>query len=149
MSRRRALMSRLLAIVAASLSLCMTPLPGAAQETLAGSWHGSVTVNGMACTFDRVMTPTGTYSEIERCGSLVTGQRGTYKVFPNHVIGFSVSDWMPKQRYVVDAVPGSGHYEPNAQPPGGTFRYTFTSPDTMVWRDVNFGGTIVYHRVRR
>jgi hypothetical protein len=142
-------MSRAVALGFALLTLAVVPLAAAGQDSFAGVWRGSVTMNGMACTFDRVMTSSGTYSEIERCGSMVTGQRGTYKVFPNHIIGFTVIDWTPKQRYVVDAAPGTGHYEPNAQPPGGMFHYTFTSPNTMVWRDVNFGGTVVFHRVRR
>jgi hypothetical protein len=55
---------------------------------------------------------------------------------------------MPRQRYIVGTVPGTGHYEPNATPPGGTFRYSFPSPNTMVWTDVNAGGTITYRRVR-
>ncbi|HEY0394868.1 MAG TPA: hypothetical protein VGD01_10295 [Candidatus Elarobacter sp.] len=105
-------------------------------------------MNGMRCTFDRVIGAHGMFGEIERCGSLVTSQRGTYRVFPNNVVSFNVEDWNPKQRYIVGVQPGTGHYEPNAKPPGGTFRYTFLSPSAMVWRDVNFGGTITYHRVR-
>ena len=122
--------------------------PVAAQNGLAGSWRGTVVVNGMRCTFDRVIVQNGNYSEIERCGPYATGQSGTYHVFANHTISFIVADWTPKQRYVVGAYPGMGHYEDNARPPGGTFQYSFTSPNTMVWRDVNFGGTIVYRRVR-
>jgi hypothetical protein len=36
------------------------------------------------------------------------------------------------------------HHESTAKPPGGSFRVTFTSPDAMVWQDVNFGGTLAY-----
>jgi hypothetical protein len=142
-------MSRAVALAFASLALAAVPLAAAGQDPLAGTWHGSVTMNGMACTFDLVMTSSATYTEIERCGSMTTGQRGTYKVFPHRIVGLTVTDWTPKQRYVVDAAPGTGHYEPNAQPPGGMYRYTFTTPNTMVWRDVNYGGTVVFHRVRR
>ena len=128
---------------------CFALIAGAfAQTPLAGSWHAFAQVNGMTCTFDRVITAAGRYSEIERCGPYVTSQSGTYTVFPNHTVSFSVTDFSPRQRYIVGAAPGSGHYEPNATPPGGTFRYTFTAPDTMVWRDVNFGGTITYRRTR-
>ncbi len=129
-------------------ALFAVPAAGAAQGTLAGTWRGFVPVNGMQCRFDTVMTPTGTYTETVRCGPYATGQSGTYCVFPNGVLSRTVTDWTPKSRYVVGAQVGSGHYETNAKPPGGTFRYTFTSPDTMVWRDVNFGGTITYRRVR-
>ena len=142
------MLKRGLRIGAVVLAVAALPLASAAQSTLAGTWHGVAAVNGMRCTFDRVMTPTGTYSEIERCGPYATSQRGTYRVFPNHTVSFVVEDFTPRQRYVVDAVPGTGHTEQNATPPGGTFRYTFTSPNTMVWTDVNFGGTITFRRVR-
>lgn len=128
--------------------LAALPLAAAAQNSLIGTWHGAVALNGMRCTFDRVIGADGTYGEIERCGSMVTSQRGTYRVFPNNVVGFEVTDWNPRQRYIVGAQPGTGHYETNAKPPGGMFRYTFLSPSTMVWKDMNFGGTITYHRAR-
>jgi hypothetical protein len=94
------------------------------------------------------MTLTGTYSETARCGPYATGQSGTYRVFPNRILSRTATDFFPKTRYVVGAQVGTGHTEPNATPPGGTFRYTFTTPNTMIWRDVNFGGTITYRRVR-
>jgi hypothetical protein len=135
----------LAALVAA---LFAVPAPADAQGPFAGTWRGFVPVNGMQCRFDLVMTPTGTYSETARCGPYVTGQTGTYRVFPNGILSRTVTDWTPRTRYIVDAQPGTGHTEYNAKPPGGTFRYTFTTPNAMVWRDVNFGGTITYRRVR-
>ena len=92
------------------------------------------------------MTTTGTYSETERCGSLATGQSGTYRVFPNHTISFVVTSFFPTRRYVLDNG-YSGHYEPNAKPPGGSFAYRFTTPNRLVLRDINYGGTLTYRRV--
>ena len=66
-------------------------------------------------------------------------------VFSNGILVRDVIDWGPRKRYVLDNG-YSGHYEENAKPPGGSFRVTFTSPDTMVWQDVNFGGTVTYRR---
>ncbi len=132
----------------AALALCAVPLASAAQDPFAGSWRAAYPINGMSCQFDLVMTTTGTYNEIDRCGTYVTGQSGTYRVFPNHIVGRSVTDWMPKSHYVVGAAVGTGHYEPSAKPPGGMYRYTFTTANTMVWRDVNAGGTVTFHRVR-
>lgn len=140
-------MPRLSLFCAVVAIACVLPSPAAAQS-LAGTWHATAQVNGMACVFDRVMTTTGTYSEIERCGPYATGQSGRYTVFPNHTVSFTVTNFTPKQRYVVGAVPGTGHYEQNATPPGGTFQYRFTAPDTLVFRDVNFGGTLTYRRAR-
>jgi hypothetical protein len=136
-----------LTFTAALLALSAVPVASSAQDPFPGTWHGVAAVNGMSCTFDRVMTTTGTYSEIERCGTLATGQSGTFHVFPNHTISFVVTDWTPKQRYVMDSG-YSGHYEPNAKPPGGTFAYTFTTPNALVFRDVNFGGSLTYRRLR-
>ena len=135
-----------LGFIAALFAVSALPLASSAQDPFAGRWHGVASVNGMSCTFDRVMTTTGTYSETERCGSLATGQSGTYRVFPNHTISFVVTNFFPTQRYVMDNG-YSGHYEPNAKPPGGSFAYRFTTPNTLVLRDVNYGGTLTYRRV--
>ena len=98
-----------------------------------------MTFYGQRCTFNLVMTVGQHYSETLRCGNLMTWQAGTY-VFSNGILVRDVTVWEPRKRYVLDNG-YSGHYEENAKPPGGSFRVTFTSPDTMVWQDVNFGGT--------
>jgi hypothetical protein len=126
---------------AAAVAFGTLPLASSAQDPFAGSWRAFYPVNGMNCRFDLVMVPTGTYHEIAQCGPYVTSQTGTYRVFPNHTIGRTVTDWTPRTQYVV----GSGNQD-TRQPPGGMYRYTFTGPNTMVWRDVNFGGTLTYHR---
>ena len=132
---------------AALFSLSAVPLTSSAQEPFPGTWHGVAPVNGMSCTFDRVMTTTGTYSEAAHCGSMATFQSGTYHVFPNHTVSFVVTNYSPTRRYVLDSG-YSGHWEPNAKPPGGTFAYTFAGPNTLTFRDVNFNGTLTYHRLR-
>jgi len=126
------------------IALVAVPI-AAAAVSFAGTWHGVLAMNGQRCTIDVVLAANGSYVQTARCGTLMTQQSGAYKI-ANGEIGFSVVDWSPKQRYVVDAQVGSGHYETNAKPPGGIFKYTFTGPNTMVWRDVNFGGTITMQR---
>ena len=126
----------------------MLPLASAAQDPLAGSWRAFYPVNGMNCQFDLVMTPTGKYYELAHCGPYATSQSGTYRTFPNNVIGRTVLDWTPRSHYIVGAAVGTGHTELTAKPPGGTYRYTFTTPNTMVWRDMNQGGSLTYRRLR-
>jgi hypothetical protein len=131
----------------ALFALSAIPIASSAQDPFPGTWHGAASLNGMSCTFDRVMTTSGTYSETARCGTLATGQSGTYRVFPNHTISHVVTNWFPTQRYVMDNG-YSGHYEQNARPPGGSFAYSFTTPNTLVLRDLNTGGSLTYRRVR-
>lgn len=133
--------------IAALFVVSAVPVAGSAQGPFVGRWHGVASVNGMSCTFDRVMTTSGTYSETARCGTLATGQSGTYRVFPNHTISHVVTSWFPTQRYVMDNG-YSGHYEQNARPPGGSFAYSFATPNTLVLRDLNTGGSLTYRRVR-
>ena len=136
------------ALAGAVLATALLPVAGAAQDRFGGTWHATYAMAGMLCAFDLVMTANATYHEIDRCGTVTTSQSGTYRLFPNGVISRSVEDWEPKQRYIVGVQPGTGHWETNAKPSGGTFRYRFTSPNAMVWRDANFGGIIEFHRVR-
>lgn len=118
----------------------------AAQNKLDGVWKATLALNGQRCTFSLVNTTGQHYTESLQCGALMTRQAGTY-VFNNGTLVRNVVDWEPKQRYVMDNG-YSGHYERNAKPPGGSFRVTFTSPTTMVWQDINFGGTLTYRRVQ-
>ncbi len=116
----------------------------AAQPAFDGTWNSALVVNGQPCAIKLIMSTGQRYSEAVKCGSIMVWQSGTY-VFANGTLVRSVVDWQPKQRYVLDSG-YSGHYEANAKPPGGSFRVTFTSPNTMVWRDVQFGGTATYQR---
>jgi hypothetical protein len=134
------------AFAVAVLATALVPVAGAAQDSFTGTWHATYPMAGLQCVFDLVMTGDGTYRELDRCGTVATSQSGTYRLFPNGVISRSVEDWTPKQRYIVGAQVGTGHWETNAKPSGGTFRYRFTSLNTMVWRDANFGGVIAFHR---
>jgi len=141
-------MRRFSVIVAAVLSvLGASTDSAAAAPSVVGSWHGALTMNGQRCTVAAVLNANRSYIESVRCGSLMTQQSGTYRVFANGEIGFSVIDWQPKQQWVVGAQVGSGHYAPMAKPPGGLFKYTFVSATTMIWRDVNFGGSIALQRL--
>jgi hypothetical protein len=143
-------------------------------QTMDGRWHADVRVNGYPCTLDLVMNG-GRYSELARCGSMMTLQSGTYAMTGGLLVR-TVLDFEPKQRYVVDGRPlgydyrcpngqytcpgwyggpggnyplgPGGHYEPNATPPGGTYTVTLNAQDMMTWRDMHWGGTITFVRVR-
>ncbi len=129
------------------MMLALFVLPaGAVAASFTGTWHGAFTINRQRCTIEVVLSANGSYAQEARCGALMTQQSGTYRIYPNGEIGFSVVDWSPKQRYVVGTRVGSGHFENNAKPPGGAFKYTFTSANAMVWRDVDYGGTITLLR---
>jgi len=132
---------------AALFALSAVPIESSAQNPLAGIWRGSLAVNGMSCQDDRTISPTGTYSEVLRCGPYATSQTGTYRSFPNNTVSFVVQSFAPTRRYVQDTG-YTGHWENNATPPGGTFRYTLPNANTLVFRDANLGGTITYHRLR-
>ncbi len=130
---------------ALSIGLIAAPLTATAAS-FTGTWHGALAINGQRCTIEVTLAPNGSYVQTARCGIVMTQQSGTYKIFPNNQIGFTVINWAPRQRYVVGAQVGSGHFENNAKPPGGLFKITFTGSDTMVWRDLDYGGTISLQR---
>jgi hypothetical protein len=135
---------KLVRLTVLAITFVLTAQFAAAQNELDGTWEAVVTIYGQRCTFNLVMTVGQHYTETLRCGNLMTWQAGTY-VFSNGILVRDVTDWEPRKRYVLDDG-YSGHYEENAKPPGGSFRVTFTSPDTMVWQDVNFGATLTYRR---
>jgi hypothetical protein len=135
---------KLVRLTVLALAFVLTAQFAAAQNKLDGTWKAVATINGQRCTFNLVMTMGQNYTETLQCGSVMTGQAGTY-VFSNGILVRDVIDWEPRKRYVLDNG-YSGHYEENAKPPGGSFRVTFISPDTMVWQDMNFGGTLTYRR---
>jgi hypothetical protein len=135
----------ILASLIVSLVLSALPRGGTAATPFAGTWRAVATTSGMRCQFDLVMTTTGNYIEQARCGPYLTSQRGWYRVFANGTLSRVVTSWSPTQLYVVDAG-GGGHMEPTTRPSGGTYRYTFTTTNTMVWRDANLGGTLTRHR---
>jgi hypothetical protein len=135
---------KLVRLTVLAFAFVLTAQFAAAQNRLDGTWEAVLILNGQRCIFNLVMTVDQHYTETLRCGDLMTSQAGTY-VFSNGLLVREVTDWEPRRRYVLDNG-YRGHYEENAKPPGGSFRVTFTSPDTMVWQDVNFGGTLTYRR---
>lgn len=140
-----------LGFVAVLLALAAVPTACAAKDSLVGSWRTVIDMSRYGgtghCTEVRVITESRTYSSTVTCPRGTTMQSGTYTVFPEHTVGFKATDWEPKTRPVRDAS-GAIHYEDNPQPPGGMVEYSFSSPDTLVTRDINVGETTTYQRVR-
>lgn len=144
-------MSRRIAAFAAILIALVTAVNSDAQgNSFVGSWRGVVTVNGMAVTFNLVMGANQSYSlqEVSRIG--MTLQTGYYRV-NGQQIGFEVVDWQPKTAPVYHAPGWQGGYyvqQPLAKPPGGMFRFQFTSSSSLTMQDVNLGGVITYNRLQ-
>jgi|GEM_PF-1526706 len=141
-----------LRVVALSFALAAPFVAHAAQNPFDGKWEAGFTVNSWRCTANLVMGPGQRYSELIKCRPPVgdtqtTWQSGTYVLSKDGLIVRNVIDWEPKQRFVLDSG-YSGHWEPNAKPPGGSYRVNFTSPNMMVWRDVKFGGALTYRRLQ-
>ncbi len=149
-------------VAGALLALALTAPIVASAQTLDGTWMASPTVGDLSCTMQTIMN-SGNYSELLKCGPYQTWQAGTY-VLSGGALVRNVNDFEPKWRWVVDGGPlvpynnygryreyqggPRGHWERNATPPGGSFQVTFTSPNTMVWRDVNFHGVVTFQRAR-
>jgi len=68
-----------------------------------------------------------------------------------NVVAFQVEDWQPRTLPVYHATGTTGGYytqEPVPRPPGGVFRYKFTSPNSVTLQDTNLGGAVTFNRVR-
>jgi hypothetical protein len=136
---------------AALLAPLLTPPSSLAQESsLAGSWQGFVTANGMPLTVNLVIGPGQRYSQQLASGALMTRQTGAYAVAGQEIV-FEVQDWQPRTQAVYHATSATtGYYaqEPVAKPSGGTFRFQFASPNALTLQDVNLGGGISFNRVQ-
>ncbi len=111
--------------------------------SLAGTWNGAATLNGATYYTTVVFQPNGQFSEQTRMGTLMTLTTGTYEWIDRNTFHMTPRDWEPKQQ----CFPQSGCHEIR-MPPGTMMRVTFTSPDTISLRDLNFGGTVVYQRAQ-
>jgi len=130
--------------------LALSPAADAANS-IVGAWQAPLTFNGMQCRISIVLRPAGSYSSAQRCTNMgavtETKQVGTYRMFPNNTIGLQVDDWQPK----IQILPGPNGVNtafPIRKPPGGTYQYRFTSPNTTVWYEKSTGTSITYQRVR-
>ena len=66
------------------------------------------------------------------------------------MITFVINDWQPRSQNVYHATGTVGGYftrEPTAEPPGGTYRLSFNSPNSVTMQDVAMGGVITFQRV--
>ena len=117
---------------------------------MAGKWRGVY----QGVSFELIVSPDGRFSEQERMGQLMTMQTGVLRPLGPGVIAFVVEDWQPRTRQVYHPNPGvgdtGGYYttEPNARPPGGTYRVRLDGQGDMTMQDTQMGGQITFHRVR-
>src|SRR5262249_19551864 len=138
----------------------VAPAVATAQNNMTGTWVAYHNINGMSCSLTMVID-SWRYSEAAQCGPYKTWQSGTYAVQGNLLVR-QVLDFEPKTRYIVDGRPlgydyscpygtyrcpgwyggpggnyplgPGGHYEANATPPGGSYRVTITSANSMTWQ---------------
>ena len=121
----------------------------AQQNPYVGAWRGVVTMNGLAITMDLIMQPDMRFSEQEATYAGVSMQTGTY-IIAGDQLTLNVEDFEPKTHPVyhpTGTVGGYFTYEPNAKPPGGTYRVRFLSADSFIVRDVYYLGEMRFDRV--
>jgi hypothetical protein len=139
--------------VALALALAVPAVMSA--QTLDGKWESVNYVSGQQVRIELVMLAGQRYSETVVSGPYRTLQSGTY-VFNGNVLMRSVQDFAPRKQWIVDVVADpysptgnrlGGHWQDLTTPPGGRFQVTITSADTMFWKDLDFGGSITFHRI--
>jgi hypothetical protein len=145
-------MQRRVALLAALPAALLGPARAPAQQNpFVGSWRGAAQVNGATITFNTVMGPDLHYSQQQIMGRYMTTLSGPYAFPAANVVAFQVEDWQPRTLPVYHATGTTGGYytqEPVPRPPGGVFRYKFTSPNSVTLQDTNLGGTVTFNRVR-
>lgn len=138
---------RISGLAAVALAAALAAATATAQQNpFVGTWR-AVTQWG---TITTVMGPDMRYSEQMVGGSIMTLQQGYY-VISGDLISFTVVDWAPKTMPVYHPVGTTGGYwtqQPTTKPPGGTFRFHFTSPDSVTMQDVNFHGVATFTRIQ-
>ena len=118
----------------------------AQQNPFVGVWRAATEMG----TITTVMGPDMRYSEQVVAGSIMTLQQGNY-VINGDLVSFEVLDWEPKTMPRYQPLGTQGGYwteVPTTKPPGGTFRFHFTSPNTVTMQDVNFGGSATFTRIQ-
>ncbi|HXW52322.1 MAG TPA: hypothetical protein VEJ41_10055 [Candidatus Acidoferrales bacterium] len=136
---------RIFVYAAAAFLIFLSLEPARAGSSLVGTWQTVLSVDGTRCSMQSIYERDGSYSELLRCGSLMTHQAGTY-VLRGDLLVRNVEDWAPKQQWVVGACVGCGHWQTTAKPPGGSYRVDFLDANTATLHDLNLGGTVTMHR---
>ncbi|HWA59957.1 MAG TPA: hypothetical protein VG939_01210 [Caulobacteraceae bacterium] len=132
----------------AALAAVLAATPAAAQVAqMTGAWRGYA----QGVTFNLVVEPNGRFSEQEIMGQMMTMQTGHIQPLGGDLVAFVVEDWQPRTRPVYHPTGTVGGYytqEPNAKPPGGTWRILFNGPRSMTMRDARLGGQVTFTRQR-
>jgi hypothetical protein len=133
-------MKRTLSLLAAAASLFLLVAVPANANTFVGTWRGSTMVNGAMLYSSLVLEPTGHFNELDRMGTLMSEQTGTWSVVRG-MLYLHVEDWAPKEQ----CLPTTGCV-PIRMPPGSLYRVRWLSANVIRCQDVNLGGTITYRR---
>jgi hypothetical protein len=144
-SRRRQVVLAAITL-AASMAAGAHAAPAVAQtQSLVGDWRGAY--HGV--NFRLVVEQGGAYAQTERMSRAVTAQRGVIQIAGPDTIIFVVQDWAPKMQNIYHPSGMTGGFwatGPVDKPPGGTYRVTFNSPNSITLKDVNLGGVITFQR---
>ena len=124
--------------------------PASTQAQGGAAWMGTWQGEAMGVAITLTILPNGQFNQQSAAGGMMTFLSGRVVPGGPDVFTLDVEDWQPKTSNVYHASGAGGYYtqELVPKPPGGTWRVTFASPDTMTLQDVNLGGVITMLRVR-
>lgn len=123
------------------LVLLLSAAQPASAHSFVGTWRGAVFVRGMPFTSSLVLEGDGRFNELDRSGTLMTEQTGTWQVVQG-MLHLTVLDWEPKEQ----CLPTTGCVAV-LRPPGSLYRVQWLSANEIRCQDVNLGGYITYQRV--
>jgi hypothetical protein len=132
-------------VIAFGVLVFVTSAPAQGGD-LTGSWRGSY----MGIAINLVVSPDQRFSEQE-ISTVTTMQQGQIVPAGPGLLSFVVETWAPRTMPVYHPVGTSGGYwteQPTTKPPGGTYRVTFNSANSMTMQDVSMGGSITFQRVQ-
>ncbi|HVN92209.1 MAG TPA: hypothetical protein VMT38_00860 [Terracidiphilus sp.] len=123
-----------------------------AQSSVIGQWRtavpsGTITINLMA---------NGQYTQVGKPnnGDPAMAQNGPYQLIAPNTIVFSVTDYSPKSRIVLVPCGIPNNPTCNVQrlqnipkPPGSRYAYSFSGPNTMIFRNEQAQETLTLTRV--
>jgi hypothetical protein len=137
--------------------------PQASQSGLVGQWRTTLQSGILTLT----IAASGQYMQtgVPQNGGTQTMQAGPYQLTAPNTIHFTVTDWSPKTRWIfvpnprcgVPGVPNPTNPQRDSchqqqewtmpQPPGSTYAYVFSGPNSMTLNNENAQESITFTRV--